>query len=131
MKLIEMLAVLKRGPGPGAAAEVDRRASDRVPAQEPAVLCWKDHLELPRSLQVVVVNVSSGGVAFSSCEHLHPGQLISLETGSSLRDCVVRHVRTTGRGYYIGAEIVSRSNGSNMLSSVKQLGAEIGRSQKQ
>lgn len=98
-----------------------RRRSERVPAQEPAVLRWKDHLQLERSLNVTVVNVSHGGVAFSGRERLEKRQMISLETATRTLDCVVRHIRATTSGFYIGAEVLSSSQGRDMLASVKRL----------
>lgn len=122
--LSQLLTALKESPITARLAERDRRTSERVPAQEPAVLRWKDHLALDRSLEVTVVNVSSGGVAFSGSEHLNKGQLISVETTSRTLECVVRHVRATSRGYYMGAEVLSSSAGRGMLASIKKLAME-------
>ena len=125
MKFTQLLAALKGGSTLNTPPLKERRKSERVPAQEPAVLCWKDHLDLPTSLPVTLMNVSSGGVAFSCPEHLSPGQAIVIETATRCLDCVVRHVRTMSRGYYMGAEIISSSAGTGLKSSIKDLADDL------
>jgi PilZ domain len=104
-----------------AAPTGERRKHERSPAHERAVVCWKDHLGLPKAHSITVVNVSSGGVAFASPEHLDVGQSISVTTSNRSLDCVVRHVRKTGRGYYLGAEVKAVSTGDDAMAAIRKL----------
>jgi hypothetical protein len=74
------------------------------------------------------VNVSKGGVAFASPDHLSTGQAITVITANRSLDCVVRHVRKTGRGYYLGAEVMSVSQGEAAMSAIRDLAEDAGQS---
>jgi hypothetical protein len=104
----------------------ERREQERSPAHERAVVCWKDHLGLPKAHSVTIVNVSIGGVAFASPDHLPVGQVITITTANRSLDCVVRHVRKTGRGYYAGAEVLSISGGDSAMSAIRDLAEDAG-----
>ena len=109
-----------------AAPFVERRKDERRPAQEKAVMCWKDHLGLPKAQSITIVNVSSGGVAFASPDHLPKGQVVTITTSNRSLDCVVRHVRKTSRGYYAGAEVTSVSSGDDAMSAIRELAEGAG-----
>ncbi len=121
MKFTKLLTALKGRSTLNGPPLEERRKSERAPAQEPAVLSWKDHLDLRKSLLVTLVNVSSGGVAFSSPEHLSTGHAIVIETATRCLNCVVRHVRTTSTGYYMGAEVIATSIGTGLMPSIMNL----------
>ena len=108
------------------APPVERRKHERSPAHERAVVCWKDHLGLPKAHSITIVNVSTGGVAFASPDHLAKGQAISIVTSNRSLDCVVRHVRKTGRGYYLGAEVTAVSQGDDAMSAIRHLAEGAG-----
>ena len=91
-------------------------------------MCWKDHLGLPKAHSITIVNVSTGGVAFASPDHLPVGQVITVTTANRSLDCVVRHVRKTGRGYYAGAEVKSISGVDDAMSAIRDLAEEVGES---
>jgi hypothetical protein len=106
----------------------ERRKHERSPAHERAVVCWKDHLGLPKAHSITIVNVSTGGVAFSSPDHLPVGQAITIVTSNRSLDCVVRHVRKTARGYYAGAEVTAVSRGEEAMSAIRALAEDDGES---
>ena len=106
----------------------ERRKHERSPAHERAVVCWKDHLGLPKAHSITIVNVSTGGVAFASPDHLPKGQAITIVTATRSLDCVVRHVRKTGRGYYLGAEVTATSSGKHAMSAIRNLAEGAGES---
>ncbi len=105
---------------------VERRKHERSPAHERAVVCWKDHLGLPKANNITIVNVSTGGVAFASPDHLSKDQVITIVTANRSLDCVVRHVRKTGRGYYLGAEVTAVSEGDDAMSAIRGLAEDAG-----
>ncbi|MDA0205568.1 MAG: PilZ domain-containing protein [Acidobacteria bacterium] len=124
MNFIQVLNSLTgRAAPPG-----ERRKHERSPAQERAVVCWKDHLGLPKAHSISIVNVSIGGVAFASPDHLPVGQVITITTANRSLDCVVRHVRKTGRGYYAGAEVLSISADDDAMSAIRELAEDVGES---
>jgi hypothetical protein len=124
MNFIQMLTSLTGQAAP----PKERRKHQRNPAHERAVVCWKDHLGLPKAHSITIVNVSSGGVAFASPEHLQQGQAITISTADRSLDCVVRHVRKTGRGYYLGAEVMAVSRGGDAMSAIRDLEEDTGES---
>jgi hypothetical protein len=105
---------------------VERRKEERSSAHERAVVCWKDHLGLPKAHSITIVNVSSGGVAFASPDHLPKGQVITITTSNRSLDCVVRHVRKTDRGYYAGAEVMSVSASDDAMSAIREMAEDAG-----
>jgi len=124
MNFIQVLNSLTGRVAPPA----ERRKDERSPVHERAVVCWKDHLGLPKAHSITIVNVSKGGVAFSSPDHLPKGHVITITTANRSLDCVVRHVRKTGRGYYAGAEVTSVSGGDDAMSSIRDMAEEAGES---
>ena len=124
MNFIQMLTSLTGRAAPF----VERRKHERSPAHERAVVCWKDHLALPKAHSITVVNVSKGGVAFASPDHLPKGQVITITTADRSLDCVVRHVRKTGRGYYVGAEVMAVSHGKDAMSAIRNMAEDAGES---
>lgn len=124
MNFIQVLASLKGRVAPVA----ERRKHERISAHERAVVCWKDHLGLPKAHSITVVNVSKGGVAFASPDHLPSGQMVTITTANRSLDCVVRHVRKTGRGYYAGAEVLSVSDGDDAMSAIRDMAEDAGQS---
>lgn len=124
MNFIKVLTSLTgRAAPPG-----ERRKQERSAAHERAVVCWKDHLSLPKAHSITIVNVSSGGVAFASPDHLPKGQAITVVTANRSLDCIVRHVRKTGRGYYLGAEVTAVSTGDDAMSAIRDLAEDAGES---
>jgi hypothetical protein len=109
-----------------AAPPVERRKHERRPAHERAVVCWKDHLGLPKAHSITIVNVSTGGVAFASPDHLPVSQAITITTANRSLDCVVRHIRKTSRGYYAGAEVISVSDGDDAMAAIRDLAEGVG-----
>lgn len=124
MNFIQVLTSLTGRAAPVA----ERRKHERSPAHERAVVCWKDHLGLPKAHSITIVNVSKGGVAFASPDHLSAGQVITVTTANRSLDCVVRHVRKTGRGYYAGAEVMSTSDGDDAMSAIRGMAEDAGES---
>jgi hypothetical protein len=122
MNFIQVLTALTGRAAPF----VEHRKHDRSPAHERAVVCWKDHLGLPKAHSITIVNVSQGGVAFASPDHLPKGQVITITTADRSLDCIVRHVRKTGRGYYAGAEVMSASSGDDAMSAIRELAEDAG-----
>ena len=124
MNFIQVLTSLT-----GRAAPLDeRRKHERSPAHERAVVCWKDHLGLPKAHSITIVIVATGGVAVASPEHLPVGQAAAITTASRSLDCGVRHVRKTSRGYYVGAEVISASDGDDAMSAIRKLAEDAGES---
>ena len=109
-----------------AAPPAERRKHERRSAHERAVVCWKDHLGLPKAHSITIVNVSTGGVAFASPDHLPVGQVIAITTANRSLDCVVRHIRKTSRGYYAGAEVMSISDGAGAMAAIRDLAEGVG-----
>ena len=124
MNFIQVLTSLKGRVAPVA----ERRNHERSSAHERAVVCWKDHLGLPKAHSITIVNVSKGGVAFASPDHLPNGQMVTITTADRSLDCVVRHVRKTGRGYYVGAKVMSSSSGDDAMSAIRDMSEEAGES---
>lgn len=124
MNFIQMLASLTGRAAPPS----ERRKQERSPVHERAVVCWKDHLALPKAHSITIVNVSSGGVAFASPDHLAKGQAITIVTANRSLDCIVRHVRKTGRGYYLGAEVTAVSTGDGAMSAIRDLAEDAAES---
>lgn len=123
MNFIQMLNSLTgRTPPLG-----ERRKHERSPAHERAIVCWKDHLGLPKAHSITIVNVSKGGIAFASPDHLSIDQTITIVTADRSLDCVVRHVRKTGRGYYLGAEVMAVSMGDAAMSAIRDLAEDAGK----
>lgn len=120
MNLVEVLTVFRNRREP----PKERRHEERIPAHERAVVCWKDHLGLPKAHSITIVNVSNSGVAFASPDHVPVGQVISITATTRSMDCIVRHVSTTPRGYYLGAQVVFRSGTEHTMSAIKDLAEE-------
>jgi hypothetical protein len=127
MNFIKLLTALKSESAP-AAPTVERRKHERSPAHERAIVCWKDHLGLPKANNITIVNVSKGGVAFACPDHLWVNQAITITTANRSLDCVVRHVRKTGRGYYLGAQVTAVSTGDDAMSAIRELAEGAGES---
>ena len=69
-------------PGPSAAEYIERRRSNRQPLGAVGVLAEESDVQFSNQLQVLVMNVSLGGVGFRSPVAFRPGAVYAMRIGT-------------------------------------------------
>ncbi len=118
--------IIDRLRGSASTAVDNRRAEERVPTHERAVVSWRDHLGLAKADSITIVNVSSRGVAFSCSDQIEIGRMVTVTTANRTLDAVVRHARATGRGFYVGVEVLSAASQNTTSESIRAMAKRIG-----
>ena len=83
----------------------EARRHERFAANQPAQVRWKSPDKTAREIEVRVVNVSAGGMAFLSAERLDKGVWVEIEIDRRKRRAIVRHAREAEGAYAIGVEL--------------------------
>ncbi len=117
--------MFSRQRGEASAPVEERRAEERVPTHERAVVSWRDHLGLPKADSIMIVNVSENGVAFSCSDRLETGRMVTITTATRTLDAVVKHARATGRGFYVGVQVLS-ATGDGTSAALRAMARRIG-----